>query len=227
LIGAMQPLLIMAISVPLYGERPGRRDIAAAVVAIGGVAAVVIIGSGQPTWSGAGDLAAAAATFSWGGYFIASRRAQRVLTSTEFTTGSSFWTAVLNVPWALITAQSLAPPTSGEWLLIVFMAFGVGIFGSALMNWAIPHLELWLSSIMTLVIPIVAAFLAWWLLEEKLTIAQTVAMAVVLGALAVIVLGQSTKQTPAAVAAPAAVPAPAAAAVASMEAEPTPPSRTE
>lgn len=196
LIGSLQPLLIMAVSVPMYGEKPARRDVLAALVALAGVAGVVVIGSGQPTWSGLGDLAAAGATVSWGAYFIASRHAQKRLTSVEFTTGTSLWTAVFNVPIALVTGQSLAAPKAGDWPLVLFVAFGVGLFGSALMNWAIPHLPLWLSSVMTLIIPIVAAFLAWWILDETLTVAQILAMGVVLAALAFIVVGQAAPSPP-------------------------------
>lgn len=194
LIGALQPILVMGVSARFYGERPGVRDVGAAMVALSGVAVVVIAGSGQPTWSGLGDLAAVGAMFSWGGYFVTSRHAQHKITSTEFTAGTSLWTAALNVPLALVTSQTLAPPDSGrQWALLLFMTFGVGLFGSSLMNWAIPQLALWLSSVMTLVIPIVAAVLAWWILDEAITGIQIAAMVVVLGALAVIVLGQNSR----------------------------------
>lgn len=195
LIGALQPILVMGIAARFYGERPGVRDVGAALVALCGVAVVVIAGSGQPTWSGIGDLAAVAAMFSWGGYFIASRHAQREITATEFTAGTSLWTSAINVPIALVTAQSLAPPSNDDWVLLLFMTFGVGLFGSSLMNWAIPRIALWLSSVMTLIIPIVAAVLAYWVLDEPITAIQVAAMTVVLGALAVIVLGQA--RTPA------------------------------
>jgi drug/metabolite transporter (DMT)-like permease len=195
LIGALQPALIMAISMPLFGERPSRRDVIAAGVAIAGVAAVVVIASGQPSWSGIGDLAAVGAMFSWGTYFIASRRAQETLGSTEYTAGVSFWAAALNVPVALVSAKGLSLPVADDWPLLLFMTFGVGLLGSSMMNWSISKVQLWLASTMTLIIPMVAAVLAWWLLDEALTAPQVAAMAVVLGALAVIVIGQSRTQS--------------------------------
>ncbi len=191
LIGALQPVLIMGVSIPLFGERPRGRDVAAALVAIGGVAAVVVIAAGQPTWSGLGDLAAVGAMMSWGGYFVMSRRAQEHLSSTEFTAGASFWAAIVAIPVGLIGGQDLSWPVGKDWPLLLFMTFGVGFFGSSLMNWAIGRLELWLASTMTLIIPIASALLAWWRLGEPITAPQAIAMAVALGALGAIVLGQS------------------------------------
>ena len=195
LIGALQPVLIMAVSVRLFGERPRHRDVIAAMVAIGGVAVVVIIAAGQPTWSGRGDLAAVGAMICWGTYFIMSRRAQATLTSTEFTAGVSFWAAIVSIPFGLLLGQDLSWPIAKDWPLLLFMTFGVGFFGTSLMNWSIGRMELWLASTMTLIIPIASALLAWWILDEPITGPQAAAMAVVLGALGVIVLGQSTNDT--------------------------------
>lgn len=196
LIGALQPVAIMAVSVPLFNERPGRRDVGAAAVAIAGVAAVVIIASGQPSWSGIGDLSAVGAMIAWSSYFVASRKAQQTLSSTAYTAGVSFWTALLNLPVALLSVDGVAWPATDDWPWLLFMTFGVGLLGSSLMNWAITQIPLWLASTMTLIIPIVAAFLAWWFLDEPLTVPQVLAMSVVLGALAVIVIGQSPGPDP-------------------------------
>ena len=59
------------------------------------------------------------------------------------------------------------------------------------MNWGIPRLPLWLSSTLTLMIPVLASVAAWVFLDEPLTVIQLVAMGVVVGALAVIVTAQS------------------------------------
>ena len=66
-----------------------------------------------------------------------------------------------------------------------------GVFGHSLMNWGIPRVPLWLSSTLTLLIPVLASLAAWLLLDESLTAVQLVAMGVVVAALAVIVTAQS------------------------------------
>ena len=52
-------------------------------------------------------------------------------------------------------------------------------------------LPLWLSSTLTLLIPVLASLAAWLFLDESLTAVQLVAMGVVVAALAVIVTAQS------------------------------------
>jgi threonine/homoserine efflux transporter RhtA len=60
-----------------------------------------------------------------------------------------------------------------------------------LMNWGIPRLPLWLSSTLTLMIPVLASLAAWVFLDEALTVIQLVAMGVVVAALGVIVSAQN------------------------------------
>ena len=60
------------------------------------------------------------------------------------------------------------------------------------MNWGISKVPLWLSSTLTLLIPVLASIAAWIFLDEALTVPQLIAMGVVVGALAVIVSAQTT-----------------------------------
>ena len=71
------------------------------------------------------------------------------------------------------------------------MAVGSGLVGHALMNWSLVRIPLWVGSTFTLLIPVFSALLAWIFLDEAISAAQGAAMAVVIGALAVVVRGQS------------------------------------
>ena len=70
-----------------------------------------------------------------------------------------------------------------------------GIIGHSLMNWSLVRIPLWVGSTFTLLIPVFSALLAWIFFDEELLAIQAVAMAVVLGSLAVIVRGQSSPKT--------------------------------
>jgi drug/metabolite transporter (DMT)-like permease len=59
------------------------------------------------------------------------------------------------------------------------------------MNWSLVRIPLWVGSTFTLLIPVFSALLAWVVLGESVTAVQGVAMAVVIGALAVVVRNQS------------------------------------
>jgi drug/metabolite transporter (DMT)-like permease len=190
-IGALQPLVIAVFATRLFGESISRREIGAALVAIGGVIVVVTQSSGTPEWSGAGDLAAVGALFCWSGYFVVAKRITTTISPLEFTTGTAWWVAIVALPVGLIFDQDMSPPPASEWPLLILLLIVGGVFGHSLMNWGIPRVPLWLSSTLTLLIPVLASLAAWLLLDESLTAVQLVAMGVVVAALAVIVTAQS------------------------------------
>lgn len=189
-IGAMQPLVIAVFATQLFGEKISRREIGAAIVAIAGVVVIVTQSAGTPEWSGAGDLAAIGALFCWSGYFVIAKRLSARLTPMEFTTGTSWWVAAIALPVGFLFRQDMSPPSGSDWPWLVLLIFVGGVLGHYLMNWGIPRVPLWLSSTLTLMIPVVASVAAWFFLDEPLTAIQLAAMGVVVGALAVIVTAQ-------------------------------------
>jgi probable blue pigment (indigoidine) exporter len=197
-IGAMQPLVIAGFAWRMFGERISVREVVAAVIAIAGVVVVITESSGTPEWSGAGDLAALGALFAWSGYFILAKRSIGALSAFEFTVGSAWWTALVALPAGLVFGQDMSPPPGSEWPPLILLLLAGGILGHLMMNWGISRVPLWLSSTMTLLIPVLASIAAWVWLDEPLTLPQVLAMGVVVAALALIV----TAQTPAALPAP-------------------------
>lgn len=85
----------------------------------------------------------------------------------------------------------MSPPPGSELAALALLLVVGGLFGHSLMNVGIPRLPLWLSSTLTLLIPVCASLSAWVFLDEALTGWQVVAMGVVLAALAVVVTAQS------------------------------------
>ena len=191
LIGALQPILVGVVAARYFGERIRGRDGLWSILALAGVAMVVLTGSDSAVSSLRGDLLAVGALGAWSCYFIASRQSRRSMTSTEFTAGTALWAGGLNLPLAVVVGQDLSFPAGSDLVLILIMTFVAGVFGHSLMNWSLVRIPLWVGSTFTLLIPVAASLIAWALLDEPLTVAQLVGTAVVLGALAAIVVGQS------------------------------------
>jgi drug/metabolite transporter (DMT)-like permease len=189
-IGALQPLIVGVVAARMFGERIKPRDVAAALVAIGAVIVIVVESSGTPQWSGSGDLFAVGALFSWAAYFVFSKRSAGVITSVEYTAGTGVWTTLVAGGAALVAGQSLAVPETSNWLPLLALIFGTGVIGHSMMNWSLTKVPLWLGSTLTLLIPVVSSLGAWIFLDESLSGAQLAGMAVVIGALATIVVGQ-------------------------------------
>ena len=191
IIGAMQPVLILAIAGRLFGERPHLRDAFWAAVAIAGAVIVVAGGSAGGGESLRGDLLAVAALVAWTWYFIASKQARVQLGSFEYLTGLSVVAVVVVTPVVLLSGDSIAVPTVTDWVYIVIVAVVNGALGHFLMNWAHAHVPIVVTSLMTLGIPVFATATAAIFIDEPVTLLQVAGMAVVISALAVVVLHTS------------------------------------
>ena len=189
-IGALQPVIVAIVAARFFGERIRWRDVIAALIAIVAVVVIVIESSGTPEWSPKGDLLAVGAVFSWSGYFIFSKRSKGVLTSQQYTVGTGIWTTLICFVAGLMFRQDMSPPAGTDWLLLLGLTLGAGILGHSIMNWSLVRIPLWLGSVLTLLIPVVGAVVAWIFLGEALTAIQIAAIVVVVGALASIILSQ-------------------------------------
>lgn len=197
IIGALQPIIVGVVAARFFGEKIRSRDALWSIVALVGAVVVVRSAANDDVTSLRGDLLAVAAMFSWSAYFIASKESRKNLTSTEFTAGTSLWTAVICLGIGLPLGQDLAFPSAENWIWLGLMILGAGVVGHSLMNWSLQRIPLWVGSTFTLFIPVASALLAWAILGEELTALQAVAMACVIGALAMIVRGQTKRPTPA------------------------------
>jgi drug/metabolite transporter (DMT)-like permease len=186
IIGALQPLLMLAVAGPLFGERARWSDALWGCIAIGGAAMVVFGGDGGGANSGEGDLLAVGALVAWTCYFVASKTARTQLTSFEYLTGLSIVSAVLVVPVPFLLSQPLGDPTAEAWALIAVIALVNGALGHFLMNWSHQHVPLVAISLLTLGIPVVSAATAAVFIDEPLVALQVLGMAVVVGALGVV-----------------------------------------
>jgi drug/metabolite transporter (DMT)-like permease len=192
IIGSMQPIVVGVIAARFFGERIGLRNIVWSAVALAGTVVVVAAGADDGTTDIRGDLLALAAMLSWSAYFITSKNSKKTMTSTEFTAGTALWTMAICAPLGFVFGQDMSWPSAANWGWLVLMAATSGLIGHAMMNWSLVRIPLWVGSTFTLLIPVFSALLAWIVLGETVTAAQAVAMAVVIGALAVVVRNQST-----------------------------------
>jgi len=190
-IGALQPVVVALVAHRFFGEAIRRRDLLLGAVSLAGVLVVIMNAAESTDASLRGNLFAVGALFAWSSYFVFSRRAKGVISPTEYTAGTALWTALTNLPLALLFGQDLAPPSARSWLWLTVLVFVAGFFGHSAMNWSLQRIPLWLGSTFTLFIPVVSAGAAWLFLGETVTVVQMIAMAVVVAALAGVVAGQS------------------------------------
>ncbi|MCY3559554.1 MAG: DMT family transporter [bacterium] len=194
IMAALHVVVVSTASALFLGERMRRRDIALAVLAMGGVAVVAFGSTGDENWSLGGDLAAVGALGGWAFYFFATRRAQMQVPTQQYTVCVAIYVGVLSLPAAALAGQDLSWPAAEEWMWLAVLAFGMGILGHNAMNWSLQHVPLWLASTLSLLTPVVASALAWLVFEEALSGWQMLAMAVVVASLTMIVRAQARPQ---------------------------------
>ncbi len=192
IIGALQPLILTVYGVRFMGERVRRSDALLGMVALVGVVVIVLAGNNSGDANILGDLAALGALASWSAYFVFAKRADGVVSPTDYTLAAALIVTLVNAPLALAFGQSLAWPAWSDWFWLLGMALGAGLLGHNLMNWSIVRIPLWLGSTMTLLVPVVSSAIAWMFLDEPLNAVQIIAMSVALVAIGALVRAQST-----------------------------------
>ena len=190
-IGALQPILLLPIGVRMFGERVTRSVVVWSFVAVAGTTAVVLGGTGLPQWTLYGDLLALGALLSWTAYFVASKAARQRLGAVEYFTGLTVVAFVVVAPYALVSRADLTPAAPSDWAAILGVTVFSGALGHVLLNWSYPHVPLQVMSLLTLLVPLVATTGAVLFLDEPIDALQWIGMAVVLGALAIVVRGTS------------------------------------
>jgi drug/metabolite transporter (DMT)-like permease len=197
-ISALQPLVIMGFAVVMFGERVRARHVASALVATAGVAMVAFGAAPGGSDSPVGDLMATAALFMWAWYFIASKQARTHLDTFEYMTAMNLIAFVVIAPVTILSGQ-LGTPTAdlGDgrvlWILAIVLVPGSG---HILINWAHGHTTLVTTSLITLAMPVISTVSAAVFLDQQVALVQAVGIAIVLGSLAVVILGDARSAGP-------------------------------
>ena len=120
-------------------------------------------------------------------YFIVSKMTRATLGTLEFMAGVQLWSALIVTPFALLPAGHLEALSGNDWLWLAIIVVGTGVGGHLLVNWAHPYVDITLSSLMMVMVPVVAGVAAWLILGEALTALQIAGSIVALAAIVVVV----------------------------------------
>jgi drug/metabolite transporter (DMT)-like permease len=201
LIPALQPALILFVAARLFGERRSRADIVYAGVAFLGVVAVVA-GASADGASLHGDLFAVANLLVFTGYFLLAKHARDGnVHAWSFLAAVFIDTAIIVVPWSVLTSSDLGAIHGTDWLLLVGLVLFPGMVGHGLMTWAHHYLDVTVTSMMTLANPVVSIVGAWIIYSQSLAALQVAGAVIVLVSLGAILRRQRSERALAAEAA--------------------------
>lgn len=190
-VGAVQPLIVIALSRPLLGTPIHPLAVAAAMAGICGVALLVLKPSAA--LDGIGVLAALAGAGSMAAGTVLSRRWRPPVSPLTFTAWQLTAGGALLVPVALLLEPALPVPTAANLLGFVYL----GLIGAALtyILWfrGLSRLEPSAVAPLGFLSPVTAVILGWALLGQSLTGYQIAGIVLALGSVWV---GQRAQAVP-------------------------------
>lgn len=185
-IGALQPVVLLVLSRPLFGERPRRALYGWSLLAIGGVAVAMYGSEGDGVTTRLGDFLALVSMLLFSLYYVVSKRARTEVGSVSYQLGLTVVATMVMAPVALTLGQGIAPPSGEDWWPVVLMALLPGT-GHLLINYAHAHVPLALMGLLNLLWVALVPFYAWWLVGEALGGLQAAGVGLVIATLAVVV----------------------------------------
>jgi drug/metabolite transporter (DMT)-like permease len=190
LIAALQPALVFLVARRLFAEHRSRTEMSWGIVALGGVAIVVLSASrDDASWSG--DLFAVASLGLFTGFFLLAKRARVGNVHTwSFLAAVFLVSGVIVMPWAVAVSGGVQRLHGVDWVYALLIAVCSGMLGHGLVMWAHRYVDISVTSMLTLANPVISIAGAWIVFSESMRPVQIAGAAVVLMALAVIVRHQ-------------------------------------
>jgi len=198
LISNLQPVLMLLVAPRLFGERPTLSRIFLAVVAVGGVFAVVV-GAGPGGEAGlSGDLYAVANLVIWSAYFVFAKRERDAgVHAGAFLAGVFTVAAAATVPWVLVVRPDFGQIGGNDFALLVAQVAVAGLLGHTTITWSARYLDITLVSLINLLSPALSMIGAWVVYEQSMRAVQVVGATVMMIAIAFVVATRSKPLVPA------------------------------
>jgi drug/metabolite transporter (DMT)-like permease len=189
LIGALQPALVLILAGMLFGELVGVREVLLTVIALVGVAGVVVASPAALGGHAKGDLAAVVGTLAFAGYWLFAKRARSQIPTLEFMSGVWLTAAIAITPVALPSGESFVAIPGRDWPWIVSLAVVPGV-GHVLINWGHRFVEASVSAVIGILNAPVAALAALVILNQALSLLQILCGVVAVVAIALVARGR-------------------------------------
>ncbi len=192
LISHLTPALMVLGLGRLLGERTELRRLPFAFVSLFGLVLVVLVGSNSDGASLKGDFYALVNVTCWTVYFIILKRTRDAgIDGWTFLSGVFLVGSITITPWCLLASDDLTAVGAKDYLLLAGMIAGPGLVGHGLVTWASRHLDATVTSLLTLLGPVVSVVGAWLIYDQSLGWSKVIGAAMVLGGLAGTVWGRS------------------------------------
>jgi drug/metabolite transporter (DMT)-like permease len=166
---------------PIYGfivarAWPGRRQIGALLIAIGGAGLLMGRSAELSPEHLVGDLLSFLAGVFYAVYFIAIARARETLAPLPLLAASTLASAVPLLVFAWMLGERILP---GNWTPLILLALCSQVIGQGLMTYALGQMSPLIIGLTLLIQPVVAALTGWIAFDETLGVPDLIGAALV------------------------------------------------
>jgi drug/metabolite transporter (DMT)-like permease len=176
----LTPFFVSVAAWLLHRERAGARLIAGMAIAFSGGFLMVAESMRMEPRYLIGDLLAVVSAVFYAGYLLVVKQLRRGR-STWYVMA---WTGMFAAPTmflvSAVTRENLLPATMMGWAVVGALAVVSQIGGQGMIAYGLAHLTASVSAVLLMWQPVVAALLAWWILNEPLTPLRAVGGAVII-----------------------------------------------
>lgn len=168
LLANLAPIVVTAVAWAVYAERPRPVFLAGLVTALCGTALLIGANFGHGGSALAGDGLGLITAMFYAGYQMTVTRLRAAVSTASLMAWSSSVMALLLLPVAWLSGDTLLPHSVYGWGLLLGLALIAQAAGQSLIAYAMAHLPGVFSSVGLLLQPVMAALFAWLLLGEVL-----------------------------------------------------------
>lgn len=181
LLANIAPIFVVLGGWLLFRTTVTRTFLAGLALSVVGV--VILSGGGSASGGGShlgGDAMAVFAALFYAGYILALSRLRSRYSTLTTLLWSSTSAAICILPFALVFEPAIWPTTLYAWAIVLALAWLCHVCGQGLIIYALALLPASFSSLTLLIQPVVAAGVAWLLLNEPLGAVQAFGGAIVI-----------------------------------------------
>ncbi|POX37633.1 EamA family transporter [Streptomyces sp. Ru73] len=180
LLANLVPFIIAPLAFFLWGDRLPWRLAFPAVLALGGLYVLVILGTGLDPTHLRGDLLALATAVFYALFLVVAKGLRERHEATRIMATLSLVCAVACFAVAGLLGEKIWPTSAQGWLLLIGLALTSQVFGQTLMAHAVKFLPLQLAALFVLLQPVAAAVYGFFLFDQRLTLVQIGGIALLL-----------------------------------------------
>jgi drug/metabolite transporter (DMT)-like permease len=180
LLANFAPIFVTLVAWAVFKQRFSRTFIGGLALAIGG--AIVLMGESMNLSASHlfGDALGIVTAMFYAGYILSVGRLRAEFSTATIMTWTGLVSGLTLLPLALLSGESLAPPTLYGWAVLAALGVISHAGGQSLIAYALAHLPPAFSSVSLLLQPAAAAVFAWILLSEPLGFLQATGAVIVL-----------------------------------------------